>query len=66
MKDEVLNDPVLEEIWATRERIASRFDYDFARLCEYYMEFQQQFGDRLVPAPDVHVPEAASRRKPAA
>jgi len=44
-------DPVLEEIWAIREKLAARFDYDIHELGRFYMEYQKRFADRLVPLP---------------
>ena len=67
MKDEeIFDDPVLEEIWAIRERLGERFGNDVRKLGEYYMEFQKQFADRLVPAPEDACHGPASREKPAA
>jgi hypothetical protein len=67
MKDEEpLDDPVLEEIWAIRDRIGARFGNDIHKLGEYYMDFQKQFGDRLIPAPEEQTPASAVRKKPAA
>ncbi|HEX8275470.1 MAG TPA: hypothetical protein VF615_22745 [Longimicrobiaceae bacterium] len=42
------SDPVIEEVRDARRRISARFDHDPARLVAYYMEMQQQYGDRLL------------------
>ncbi len=53
-------DPVIDEIREIRRRISAQFDHDPKRLLEYYIEFQRQFGDRLVSpptTPPVAIPE---------
>ena len=64
--DEIFDDAVLEEIWAIRERLGERFGNDVGKLGEYYMEFQKQFGNRLVPAPEDPCHAPPNRKKPAA
>lgn len=44
-------DPLLEEIWAIRRRIAAQHGNDPKRLIAHYIEYQKQFADRLVPPP---------------
>lgn len=41
-------DDAVEEVRAVRRRISARFDDDPAKIAEYYMEYQKQFGDRLL------------------
>ncbi len=41
-------DPVIDEVREVRHRISARVDHDPAKLVEYYMNFQQQYRDRLV------------------
>lgn len=65
-EEEIFDDPVLEEIWAIRERLGERFGNDVRKLGEYYMEVQKQFADRLVPAPEDGGHATPDRRKPAA
>ena len=43
-------DPVIDEIREVRHRISARFDHDPARLVAYYMNLQEQYGDRLMEA----------------
>lgn len=52
MKEYDYTDPGLEEIWAIREKLAAEFDYDLNRMARYHMEYQKQFGDRVIPAPE--------------
>jgi hypothetical protein len=52
------NDPVIDEIREIRHRISARFGHDPARLVAHYMEFQKQFADRFLRAPE---PLAANR-----
>jgi hypothetical protein len=42
------NDPVIDEVREVRHRISARVDHDPAKLVEYYMQFQEQYKDRLV------------------
>lgn len=44
-------DPVIDEIREVRRQISAQFDHDPKRMLEYYIEFQRQFGDRLVSPP---------------
>ena len=44
-------DPVIDEIREIRHRISAMCDHDPAKLVAYYMEYQKQFQDRLVPSP---------------
>ena len=41
-------DPTIDEIRAVRHRISEQFGHDPKRLCEYYMELQKRYKDRLV------------------
>ncbi len=41
-------DPVIDEVREVRHRISARVDHDPAKLVEYYMQFQEQYRDRLV------------------
>ena len=43
-----LTDPVIDEIRDVRHRISASFDHDPVRLGAYYMEFQEQYRDRLL------------------
>ncbi|MBV9109442.1 MAG: hypothetical protein JO306_08565 [Gemmatimonadetes bacterium] len=63
MEHELASDPVLEEIWAIRERLGERFGNDVRKLGEYYMEFQKQFAERLVPAPTDKAMEVKDDRR---
>lgn len=47
MRNEDFDDPV-EEIRRIREQISARFDHDPERLFRYYLEFQEQFRDRML------------------
>jgi hypothetical protein len=49
--DDGYSDPSLEEIWTIREGIAAEFDYDLKKMARFHMEYQKQFGDRVVPPP---------------
>jgi len=44
-------DPIVDEVRRVRHEISARFGHDPVRLAEYYMEFQEQYRDRLVDAP---------------
>lgn len=63
MKDESHSDPMLEEIWEIREKIAAEHGYDLKRLVEHLMEYEKQFADRLVSPPRR---QDMPNRKPAA
>lgn len=52
MKDHDYTDPTLEEIWAIREEIAAEFDSDVKKMARFHMEYQKQFGDRVIPPPE--------------
>jgi len=41
-------DPVIDEIREARHHISERVGHDVVRLVSYYMELQQQYGDRLI------------------
>jgi vacuolar-type H+-ATPase subunit H len=45
-------DELIDEIREIRRQIFAECGNDPKRLVEHYMEFQQQFADRLVPPPD--------------
>ena len=45
-------DPMIDEIRAIRRKISAEHGHDPKRLVEHYMEFQQQFADRLVAPPE--------------
>ncbi len=45
------SDPVIDEIRAVRHRISARCNHDPVQLVAYYMELQEQYGDRLVETP---------------
>ena len=42
------SDPVIDEVREVRHRISARFHHDPALLVAYYMEFQDQYRERLV------------------
>lgn len=44
-------DPAIDEVREIRHRISERFQHDPRRLVEYYMEYQEQYRDRLVSTP---------------
>ena len=46
-------DPVVDDVREVRHQISERFGHDPVRLLEYYMEFQEQYRDRLVTAPEL-------------
>lgn len=41
-------DDAIEEVRSVRRRLSARFDDDPHKITEYYMEYQKQFGDRLL------------------
>lgn len=41
-------DPVIDEVREIRHRISARVHHDPTKLVEYYMELQEQYGDRLI------------------
>jgi hypothetical protein len=41
-------DPPIDEIRAIRSEISARFDHDLDRLVAHDVEFQKQFGGRLL------------------
>ena len=43
-------DPVIDEVREVRHRISARFHHDPTLLVAYYMEFQDQYRERLVVA----------------
>jgi hypothetical protein len=52
-------DAVIDEIRKARQQISERFAHDPARIVAYYMEWQQQYRDRLIDtaeAPEAHGP----------
>jgi hypothetical protein len=42
------SDPVIDEVREVRRRISEQCGHDPDRLVAYYMEFQQQFRDRMI------------------
>jgi hypothetical protein len=44
------NDPVIDEIRQVPRRISERCNHDPAQLVAYYMNFQEQYQDRLIDA----------------
>lgn len=42
------SDPVIDEVRDVRHRISARVNHDPAKLVEYYMQFQEQYRDRLI------------------
>lgn len=44
-------DPAIEAIRIVRKRISEEFGNDPARLVAHYIEYQKQFGGRLLEAP---------------
>jgi hypothetical protein len=52
MKKHDYTDPVLEEIWAIREKHGEEAGYDTEKLGRLYREYQKKFGDELVPVPE--------------
>ncbi|HYH83437.1 MAG TPA: hypothetical protein VEX86_26820 [Longimicrobium sp.] len=57
MKEQDYTDPALEEIWAIREKIAAEFDHDVQKMAKFHMEYEKQFGDRVIPPPERKKPE---------
>jgi hypothetical protein len=55
-------DDAVEEVRKIRREISARFDHDPFRLAEFYMEYQEQFADRLIRADE----EKSRRGRPAA
>ena len=45
-------DPTIDEIRAVRHRISEQFGHDPKKLCEHYIELQEQHRDRLVRSTD--------------
>jgi hypothetical protein len=54
-------DDAVEEVRAIRRAISAEFDHDPRKYYEYLVEFQKQFGDRLVTGE--HLGDAARRRE---
>lgn len=42
------SDPVIDEVREVRRRISARFNHDPARLVAYYIQLQEEYGDRLL------------------
>ncbi|HYH83435.1 MAG TPA: hypothetical protein VEX86_26810 [Longimicrobium sp.] len=61
MKEFDYTDPVLEEIWAVRDRLAAEVGYDLEKLGRLCQEHQKQYADELIPAP-----KPKNARRPAA
>jgi hypothetical protein len=66
MKHRDCSDPLLEEIWRIRRKIAAEHGNDPKRLVAHYIEYQKQFADRLVPPPDYGDRFPPGGKKPAA
>lgn len=45
-------DPIVEPILKIRDQISAEFGHDPSRYLAYLMEYQKQFGDRLVSYAD--------------
>jgi hypothetical protein len=54
-------DDAVEEVRAVRRRLSARFDDDPAKIAEYYMEYQKQFGDRLLEPDGIEKPSGPGR-----
>jgi hypothetical protein len=50
------SDPAIDEIRQIRQSIAARFDYDPARLVDYYRKLQEQHRERLIDQPKPNEP----------
>ena len=46
-------DPAIENIRRVRRQISQKFDHDPVRLIAHYLEYQKQFGDRLLDSPSL-------------
>ena len=46
------NDPVIDQIRATRSLISARFDHDPKKIVEYYIKLQEEYRKRLVNLAD--------------
>jgi hypothetical protein len=42
------NDPVIDQIRATRSLISARFNHDPQKIVEYYIKLQEEYRKRLV------------------
>lgn len=55
-------DPIVEEVWRSKEALAMRFNGDVRALGRYLMEQQRREGRRVEPLPVRRI-EAEQRRK---
>lgn len=44
----VIESPIVEEVRQRRMEISAEYGHDLKRYCDHLMEYQKQFGDRLV------------------
>ena len=51
MKDEDWEDPVVEEIWEIRRRLAAEIGNDPHAIAAHMAKFQEQFRDRFLYPP---------------
>jgi hypothetical protein len=64
METKQLSEPVIDEVREVRHRISERFDHDPKRLVAYYLQFQQQFRDRLLDRAASLAPSVPSCAEP--
>jgi hypothetical protein len=53
-----MKDPILEEIYATREKLAKRFNYDIRAIAEHLRQEQEKSGRKIVRREPLRRPEA--------
>jgi hypothetical protein len=54
-------DDAVGEVRAVRRRLSARLANDPAKIAEYYMEYQKQFGDRLLKPDAIEKPSGPGR-----
>ncbi|MCK5719045.1 MAG: hypothetical protein KAH84_03740 [Thiomargarita sp.] len=50
----MMNEPTLTRIRKVRQRISAECGHDPYKLVKYYIEFQKQYQDRLIPKKSVN------------
>jgi hypothetical protein len=51
LEEQVMNDPIVEEVRAAREAYARKFNYDLRAMVEDLKERQKQSGRKVVTLP---------------
>ena len=47
--DAPIRDPVIEEIWAIRQKISAEHNHDTGALLRHYRELEKKYADRMLP-----------------